>query len=66
MTYPTNRKERKQWREDKGLTQEQLAELVGCCTSTVVKWEGGRANPSSKAFLRKLTTAEGETNEPRN
>ncbi len=36
----------KRLRQDQGLTQDELAELVGCATQTIRKIEGGQRRPS--------------------
>ena len=38
----------KQYRQRKGLTQEQLAALVGVRRETIIRLESGRYNPSLK------------------
>lgn len=40
--------ELKSYRQRKGLTQEQLAELVGVRRETIMRLEAGRYNPSLK------------------
>ena len=44
-------------RVEKGLTQEQLAELVGVTRQTIIMIEGGRYNPTLKLclMLKKVT-----------
>jgi DNA-binding transcriptional regulator YiaG len=36
----------KAWRNDHGLTQEELAREVGVSWSTIAKWEGGQRSPN--------------------
>ena len=43
----------KQLRKDRGLTQEQLSELVGVSLQTVRRWEWGTTTPNS-TLLTKL------------
>lgn len=50
----------KRLREEKGITQKQLADLVGVERSTVAKWETGTAFPGG-AKLPKLARALGCT-----
>jgi putative transcriptional regulator len=44
-------------RVEKGLTQEQLADLVGVTRQTIIMIEGGRYNPTLKLclMLKKVT-----------
>ena len=46
----------KQLRKDKGLTQEQLAEIVGVSLQTIRRWEWGTTTPNS-TLLTKLAQA---------
>jgi putative transcriptional regulator len=39
-------------RKDQGLTQQQLARMVGTSRQTVVEMEGGNYNPSTALALR--------------
>lgn len=39
-------------RSEKGLTQSQLAELVGVSRKTVVRWERGLVRPTNSHLLR--------------
>ena len=41
----------KQYRQRKGLTQEQLAVLVGVRRETIIRLESGRYNPSLKLAI---------------
>lgn len=41
----------KKYRQLKGLTQEQLAELVGVRRETIMRLEAGKYNPSLKLAL---------------
>jgi transcriptional regulator with XRE-family HTH domain len=43
----------KSLREDKFLTQEELAELVGTTPLTISRWENGKRKPRFKS-IRKL------------
>lgn len=47
-------------RRAKGMTQGQLAEMVGCYTKDISRWENGERNPASKS-LHALATALGCT-----
>lgn len=38
-----------EWREDKGLTQQQLADRLGTSDVTVSRWETGRRRPDLNA-----------------
>ena len=42
----------KETRQSRGLTQENLAEIVGCNTSHISNIEGGRAHPSLSALVK--------------
>ena len=42
----------KKIRKDKGLTQEQLAELLGVSLMTIRRWEWGNTSPNSKMLLK--------------
>ena len=46
----------KEWRERNGLTQEALADRIGCHTNTVRRWELGHREPKASDIL-KLCTA---------
>ena len=46
----------KELRKDRGLSQEQLAELVKCDVRTIVAIEGGKRNPTLK-MLNKISEA---------
>lgn len=49
--------ELKNYRRMHHLTQEQLAERIGCCKEAVQKWEQGRARPgrlARQAIMRAL------------
>ncbi len=39
-------------RSDAGLTQEQLAELMGTKQEVIARWEGGRVLPSTRTLTR--------------
>lgn len=39
-------------RMERGMTQGQLAEKVGCLTNDISRWETGARNPSGKSLLR--------------
>ena len=41
------------WRDKRGLTQEQLAEMVGVTRAAVAQWESG-GNGITESKLRKL------------
>lgn len=45
-------------RMDRGLTQGQLAEKVGCYPKDISRWETGERTPSTKSLL-KLASALG-------
>lgn len=49
----------KKSRLDKGLTQEELAEMVGVKKSAVAKWENGRVSEIKRTNLKKLSDALG-------
>ena len=38
-------------REKRGLTREQVAELLGSSKRTVESWEDGRRNPSKQVIM---------------
>ena len=42
----------KKMRKDNGLTQEQLAELLGVSLMTIRRWEWGNTSPNSKMLLK--------------
>ncbi len=44
----------RKFRENKGLTQEQLAKELGVTASAVTQWESGARNPNIKV-LKKLS-----------
>lgn len=37
----------KQWRQLAGLTQEALADMIGCDRTTLVRWEQGKTQPKA-------------------
>ena len=39
-------------RQEKGISQEKLAELVGVSRQAVTKWENGNANPDTENLIR--------------
>ena len=39
---------RKQYRKQKGLTQQELADLLGVSNKSVSRWESGKMAPSEK------------------
>lgn len=39
-----------QWREKRGLTQQQLADRVGTSDSTIQRWEQGKRKPDADAM----------------
>ena len=43
-------------RMERGLTQGQLAEMVGCYPKDISRWETGERNPGTK-YLLKLAAA---------
>lgn len=43
----------RKYRENKGLTQEQVAKELGVTASAVTQWESGARNPNIK-ILKKL------------
>jgi len=47
-------------RSDAGLTQEQLAELMGTKQEVIARWEGGKVLPSTRTLTR-LAKATGTT-----
>ena len=42
----------KQVREEKGVSQRQLAEIVGVSAVTVLNWENGIYDPSAKDLIK--------------
>jgi transcriptional regulator with XRE-family HTH domain len=42
----------KEFREKRGLSQEELAAAVGCSSRSIIRWEAGR--PLSRLALRNL------------
>jgi transcriptional regulator with XRE-family HTH domain len=40
------------FRENAGLTQDELGERIGVSQQTIAKWEGGKSNPRPKALER--------------
>ena len=42
----------KQIREEKGVSQRQLAEIVGVSAVTVLNWENGIYDPSAKDLIK--------------
>ena len=49
----------KQARMQKGLSQEELGEMVGVQKSAVAKWENGRVSEIKRSNLKKLADALG-------
>ena len=49
----------KQMRNQKGLTQEEVAKYVGVGKSAVAKWENGRVSEIKRSNLQKLSEALG-------
>lgn len=48
----------KYWREKRGLTQQQLADLVGLKDVKIIgKYENGKKNPSLEPTLNKILSA---------
>ena len=47
-------------RIEKGLTQRQLAIILGCCVESVIGWEGGRHRPYRGAAYRLAKALGGE------
>lgn len=43
----------KEYRHDKGLTQQKLADKLGCSLQAVKYWETGRRQPSAQ-WIKKL------------
>ena len=39
-------------RIDRGLTQAQLAEMIGCYPKDVCRWETGERNPGAKSLIK--------------
>lgn len=39
-------------RMERGLTQKELAELVGCYPKDISRWETGERNPGSKSLIK--------------
>ena len=39
-------------RMERGLTQTQLAELIGCPQQTITRWETGQRNPGMKSLVK--------------
>lgn len=50
-------------RKRKGLTQERLAELLGCKKSTISNWENGRSKPTLTDAFRVAELLESDVNE---
>lgn len=56
----------KQWRRDAGLTAAEAARAVGVAERTLVRWEGGQAQPQGRnvddyhRFLNRIRPREGE------
>lgn len=47
----TNESQIARMRIARGMTQGQLAEMVGCHTKDISRWETGERNPSSKSLV---------------
>lgn len=47
-------------RMDRGLTQGQLAQMIGCAQKDISRWEIGERNPGAKSLV-KLASALGCT-----
>ena len=43
----------KEYRHDKGFTQQQLADSLGCSLQSIKYWETGRREPSEE-WIKKL------------
>ena len=54
---PMTPEELREWRTSRGLTQKQLAELLGVKQSSVSRWEDGKRKipPFLKLALEKIT-----------
>ncbi|MBE7090502.1 MAG: helix-turn-helix transcriptional regulator [Clostridiales bacterium] len=53
----------KELREEKGLSQKQVAELLGLPISTYANWEQGRREPSITDIFRLLQVFDATANE---
>lgn len=42
----------KELRKERGLTQKQLAELVGCSQPMIVLWESEKCEPTATAIVK--------------
>ena len=57
----------KQLRESKGLTQVQLAKIIGVTSASIARWEKGQTKPRAghlKALQKALKTTPPKDNEP--
>lgn len=50
------------WRENKNLSQEQLAALIGVSRQSVYMWERGASEPSLTLFLKMCEVFETDPN----
>lgn len=48
---PTNDSPIARLRIERGLTQAQLAERIGCFAKDISRWETGERNPSAKSLI---------------
>lgn len=44
----------RQWREYHHLTQQQVADRIGCSKATISQWESGGRSPSVEAYAEAL------------